>query len=169
GLVQSRKRATMENELESQLEIARYLYQDINNDNDHLYILGPGSTVFALSRILGIEKSLLGVDIVHEGKIIAKDANEEKILSTIDNWAAKIVVTPIGGQGFLFGRGNQQISPAVIKKVGKENILVIATRNKLQQMGKLRVDTGDSRLDQELKGNIRIITGYEQEDTIEIL
>lgn len=168
GLVQSKKRATLSNEMENQMEIAQYLFQKMSDDHD-LYVLGPGSTVYALSRLLGIEKSLLGVDIVHNGEVIAKDANEDKILSTIDDQPAKIVVTPIGGQGFLFGRGNQQISPAVIKKVGKENILVIATRNKLQNMGKFRVDTGDSQLDEELRGGITVITGFDQERTVEIL
>lgn len=168
GLVQSKKRATLSNEIEDQMEIAQYLYRKMNNDSN-FYILGPGSTVYALSRILGIEKSLLGVDIIHNGTLIAKDANEDKILSAIDEQPAKIVVTPIGGQGFLFGRGNQQISPEVIKKVGKENILVIATRSKLQQMGKLRVDTGDPQLDQELRGDITVITGFNQERTVEIL
>ncbi|MFO7966545.1 MAG: ATP-NAD kinase family protein [Archaeoglobaceae archaeon] len=169
GLVQSKKRATLSDELESQMEIAQHLYQMMSNNSDHLYILGPGSTVYALSRILGIEKSLLGVDIIQNGKLIAKDANEDKILSIMGNQPAKIIVTPIGGQGFLFGRGNQQISPDVIKKVGRENILVIATRNKLQQMGKLRVDTGDYKLDQELKGNTRVVIGFNQETTVEII
>ncbi len=169
GLVQSKKRATMSDELENQMDIAQHLYHMMNDNSDHIYILGPGSTVHALSRILGIDKSLLGVDIVHNGKLVAKDVNEDKILSTIKGKRAKIVVTPIGGQGFLLGRGNQQISPAVIKEVGKENILVIATTNKLQQMGKLRVDTGDSQLDHELKGSIAVITGFNQQRPIEII
>ncbi len=169
GLVQSKKRATLSDELESQMEIAQYISHKMSGDSDHLYILGPGSTVYALSRILGIEKSLLGVDVIHKGRVVAKDANEDKILSTIEGHPAKVVVTPIGGQGFLFGRGNQQISPDIIKKVGKENILVIATTNKLQQMGKLRVDTGDSQLDQELKGDTTVITGFNQERIIEIV
>lgn len=168
GLVQSKKRGSPENEMENQMEIAQYLYQNMNKDRN-LYILGPGSTVYALSRMLGIEKSLLGVDVVYNGEVTAKDVNEEELLSTVENNSARIVVTPIGGQGFLFGRGNQQISPDVIKKVGKENILVIATRSKLQHMGKLRVDTGDSQLDQELRGNITVITGFDQKRTVEVL
>lgn len=168
GLVQSKKRATLNNDVENQMEIAQYLLQDMKND-PNLYILGPGSTVYALSRILGIEKSLLGVDIVHNREVIAKDVNENELLSTVDDKLAKIVVTPIGGQGFLFGRGNQQISPEVIKKVGKENILVIATRNKLQNVKNLRVDTGDSQLDQELRGDITVITGFNQKRTVEII
>jgi predicted polyphosphate/ATP-dependent NAD kinase len=166
-LVQSRKIASQNEELENQIEIAKYVSE--NMKKELVYILGPGSSVYALGRILGIEKSLLGVDIVHDGKLIAKDANEDRILSAIKNKDAKIIITPVGGQGFIFGRGNQQISPRVIRKVGRENILVICTRSKLHKIGKLRVDTGELNLDEELKGCIRVVTGYREERMIEVI
>lgn len=107
---------------------------------------------------MGLEKTLLGVDIIMDKNILVKDAKESDILSAIENRRAKIVVTPIGGQGFIFGRGNQQISAEVIKKVGKENIVVVATRSKLKEIDALRVDTGNLKLDEELKGEIDVIT-----------
>jgi predicted polyphosphate/ATP-dependent NAD kinase len=77
---------------------------------------------------------------------------------------AKIVVTPIGGQGFLFGRGNQQIGPAVIRKVGRENIIVVSTTDKLcaLRMQPLLVDTGESEVDALLEGYFTVVTGYKE-------
>ncbi len=167
-LLQSKKNPTLpiNEELLNQLEIAKYIAENIQHNV--YYILGPGSTVFALSRILMIEKSLLGVDILKNNKIIAKDVNEKQILEIVNNKPAKIIVTPIGGQGFIFGRGNQQISPEVIRKVGKENIIVIATKNKQKNIKKLRVDTGDAELDEELKGKIKVLVGYGKEVLVEV-
>ena len=167
-LLQSKKNPTLpiNEELLNQLKIAKYIAENIQHNV--YYILGPGSTVFALSRILMIEKSLLGVDILKNNKIIAKDVNEKQILEIVNNKPAKIIVTPIGGQGFIFGRGNQQISPEVIRKVGKENIIVIATKNKLKNIKKLRVDTGDAELDEELKGKIKVLVGYGKEVLVEV-
>jgi len=167
-LLQSKKNPTLpiNEELLNQLEIARYLAE--NMEHGVFYILGPGSTVSALTRLLGVEKSLLGVDIIKNHALVAKDVNEKQILEIITNKTAKIVVTPIGGQGFIFGRGNQQISPEVIRKVGKENIIVIATKNKLKNIKKLRVDTGDTELDKSLRGKIKVIVGYHEEALVEV-
>ena len=132
---------------------------------DHLYVLGPGTTTRAVAAHLGVEKTLLGVDLVLEGKLIAADVTEAQILEAIEGRVARIVVTPIGGQGHVFGRGNQQISPAVIKKVGREGIVVIATPEKLASFSgaPLLVDTGDPEMDAMLTGYIRIITGFKRE------
>jgi len=167
-LTQSRKIATpqIDEEFRNQLEIAKYFIERM--DKDIIYILGPGSTVYAIGKLLGVDKTLLGVDVVQGGKLIAKDVNEKQLVSIIDEKKAKIVVTPIGGQGFIFGRGNQQISPEVIRKVGKENITVVSTRNKLRKIRNLRVDTGDAELDKELTGKIKVITGYSEEKTMEV-
>jgi predicted polyphosphate/ATP-dependent NAD kinase len=127
-----------------------------------LYIMGPGGTIAAVTEHLGVDKTLLGVDVLENGKLIGRDVNEATLLDLLRGRKAKIVVTVIGGQGFIFGRGNQQISAIVIRAVGKENLVVVATPEKLATLhGRpLLVDTGDLKLDSELSGYIRVITDY---------
>jgi predicted polyphosphate/ATP-dependent NAD kinase len=140
--------------------IAFGVLDEMDRDPSAYYILGPGSTVKAVGDELAIDKTLLGVDLVHDGKLIGKDVNEAQLLQAIDGRRAKIVVTVIGGQGHLFGRGNQQLSPRIIRAVGPENIMVIATLDKLHALGgPLRVDTGDPDCDELLEGHVRVITG----------
>jgi predicted polyphosphate/ATP-dependent NAD kinase len=126
------------------------------------YVLGPGSTIKPIADRLEIKKTLLGVDVVLDKKLVASDVNEKQLLELITGKKTTLYVTVIGGQGFVFGRGNQQLSPAVIRMIGKQNINVIATPNKLATLrGKhLRVDTGDQTLDEELKGYHKLHTGY---------
>ncbi len=138
-----------------------------------LYILGPGSTVKAVADAIGVEKTLLGVDAVHNGKLIEKDLDENGLLKLLRKYRkVAIVVSPIGGQGFLFGRGNQQISPKVLRTVisknGKEGILIISTRNKLAKISELLVDTGDPGVDKMLKGYYRVIVGYNRFKIIKV-
>lgn len=138
-----------------------------NMQDDVLYLIGSGTTTAALMESLGLDNTLLGIDAIFNGELVASDLAEQDILSLLDEEAytsAKIVVTAIGGQGHVFGRGNQQFSPAVIRRVGSDNIVIVATRNKLRSLeGRpLRVDTGDTELDAELAGMKQIITGYEQ-------
>jgi predicted polyphosphate/ATP-dependent NAD kinase len=143
-------------------EIAAYVVDHM--DEGYLYVLGPGSTVFAIGERLGIDKTLLGVDVVYGNQVIGKDVNEQTLLRLIRGKKAKIVVTVIGGQGYIFGRGNQQISPAVLTAVGKENVIVIATQEKLLSLNSaLLVDTGDAECDRGLSGYTRVITGYNEE------
>ena len=126
------------------------------------YIVGPGTTTIGLVERFGYEKTLLGVDIIYDKKLVARDVNEKEILETIDTRRAKIIVTVIGGQGFIFGRGNQQISAEVIRKVGKENIMVVATKGKILSLkGRpLLVDTGDEEVNMMLRGYMRVITDH---------
>jgi len=155
-----------EEERELQKEVARELVEKMIDGI--YYILGPGTTVKAVAELLGLDKTLLGVDILLDRKMIAKDANERKILDMIGNGRSKIVVSPIGNQFFIFGRGNQQISPAVIRKIGKDNIVIISTKNKIRHARELRVDTGDSKLDKDLAGYIRVVTGFREETLMKI-
>jgi len=161
----------IESEKENREAIAKYLIEEM--EEDCIYIVGPGSTTKTIFDLLNLEKTLLGVDILFRKKIIVKDANEKEILKILnedEKTKAKIIVTPIGGQGYIFGRGNQQISPNVIRKVGKENIIVIATKNKLQTLNpkRLLVDTGDPELDEELKGYIKVVTDYKEETIVKV-
>lgn len=143
--------------------IAAYVAKEMTDDD--LYVLGPGSTIKPIGDELGIDKTLLGVDVVRNRRLLCKDANEKQLLALVEGKSARIVVTPIGGQGYVFGRGNQQISPEVIKKVGKSNITIVATKNKLNSLvGRpLLVDTGDEDVDKMLAGYVRVIVGYREE------
>ena len=131
---------------------------------DCLYVLGPGTTTRAIAARLGVAKTLVGVDVVQDGALIARDISEAELTRLVGISDARIVVSPIGGQGFLFGRGNQQLSPAVIRAVGLANIVVVATAEKLSTLGgePLRVDSGDPELDTRLAGHVRIVTGYHE-------
>ena len=160
-MVQTGKAASGAQDEEAMEAIA---YDVVENMKGY-YIIGPGTTTRAVMKKLGLKNTLLGVDVVHNGELVASDVSEATLLELIDGKKAKIVVTAIGGQGYIFGRGNQQISSDVIKKVGKENIIVIATENKLTSLrGKpLLVDTGDDKVNRMLSGYIRVVTGYRRE------
>lgn len=146
-------------EEESQEGIARFVLEFM--DQETMYILCPGTTTKRICDMLRLKKTLLGVDVLKNRRILAEDANEEKLLRLLETYSKTgILVSPIGSQGFIFGRGNQQISAEVIRKVGVENILVLSTPNKLSQTPVLYVDTGDRSLDDTLSGKIRVITGY---------
>lgn len=133
-------------------------------EKDVYYIIGPGTTTRAVLEELNLQYTLLGVDIVQNKKLIKKDATENDIINIINSSKAKLVITPTGNQGYLFGRGNQQISPMVIRKIGKNNIIVLATKDKLSQLSgqPLWIDTYDSKLNNELSGYIRVTVGYKE-------
>jgi len=132
---------------------------------DVTYVLGPGSTVGAIKERLGFEGTTLGVDIWRDGEVLALDAAESDILDALGERNV-IVVSPIGGQGFVFGRGNQQLSPAVIDRCDVE---VVASRRKLDDIGTLRVDTGDPALDTELAGWIQVRVGRYERRLVEVV
>lgn len=159
-LVQSSKAiSTGFDEEENKLAIARYLVE--NMERGIPYILGPGTTVKAICRVLNIPCTTLGVDVVLDGRILIKDAWEKDLLDILDKFGrAKVVITPIGKQGFIFGRGNQQISPRVLSRIPREDIIVVATQAKLKELRYLLVDTGDSELDTRLSGYIRVLVDY---------
>jgi len=133
-----------------------------NMEGDHLYIIGTGTTTKALMERLGLRNTLLGVDAVRNKELIGLDLNEPQLLNLIEGRRAKIVVGVIGSQGFIFGRGNQQISARVIRRVGKENIIVLATIEKILtlQGRPLLVDTGDPGVDRMLTGYTQVVTGF---------
>lgn len=156
-------------EHESQIAVARFIVEEMRPEAT--YILGPGTTIKCIADLLGVEKTVLGVDVFHNKKMI-KDVNEQKILRVVKEWEATwIVLSPIGRQGMLLGRGNQQISPEVIRRIGKNHIIVVATKNKIQGIddGVLRIDTGDPEVDRMLKGYIKVATDYREWRLMEIV
>ena len=131
--------------------------------DDELVIMGSGSTTEFIMEEMGLDNTLLGVDVVREQSLVASDVSAQRLLELIDGQASvKLVVTLIGGQGHVFGRGNQQLSPDVIRAVGRDNIIIVATKTKLQALEQrpLLVDTGDAQLDKELSGFVKVTTGY---------
>ena len=132
-----------------------------NIEDDILYIIGPGTTTRAIMDALGLENTLLGVDAIRNKRLLGSDLNETQLLHMIKGKKSKIVVTVIGRQGFLFGRGNQQISAELIRRVGKDNIIVIATKNKIASLrgSPFLVDTGDDDLNNQFEGHIQVASG----------
>lgn len=130
-----------------------------------VYLVGPGSTTRAILTGLVQDHTLLGVDVVLNQQLILKDASEREILKVIQGRPYQIIITPIGGQGYLFGRGNHQISPQIILGAGKENIRVGATLEKIGSLGgrPFLTDTGDKACDRMLSGYIRVVTGHRQQ------
>nr|WP_048146565.1 ATP-NAD kinase family protein [Pyrococcus abyssi] len=156
-LIQGSKEATPLDEEEEIEALAEALAEEII-ENDGIYFLGAGSTIKRIKDKLGIEGTLLGVDIVEvkggEVKLLVKDASEKDLLKFLDR-NPRVVVTIIGGLNFLFGRGNQQFSPEVLRRIGKENVIVVATRSKIKD-GFVRVYTGDKSVDSKFKGYIKV-------------
>ena len=130
-----------------------------------LYVIGPGSTTAAIMEELNLDNTLLGVDVVRDGKLIVSDANEASLLEVLAKHSgpAALYVTAIGGQGHIFGRGNQQLSPSVIAAIGPANVSVVAAKSKISSLDgrPLLVDTNDTQLDAELCGYREVITGYD--------
>ena len=162
SLVQSAKAGSVSGE---EASIDSITSDVINNmQDDYLYIFGPGTTTREIMAKLGLKNTLLGVDVVYKRKLLGSDLNEAQLLKLIEGKKTKIVISVIGGQGYIFGRGNQQISAKVIRKVGKENIIVVATKNKIVSLSGnlLLVDTDDDEVNKMLTGYIRVTTGLNE-------
>jgi predicted polyphosphate/ATP-dependent NAD kinase len=168
SLIQGAKMASpmTESEVRNQAAIAIYVIETMKPDV--VYIISAGTTTRTIGDLLDEKKTLLGMDLFCNKKQIAKDVNEKQILEAIKDKTARIIVTPIGGQGFIFGRGNQQISPEVIRQVGIDNIVVIATKNKMKNLKSLKVDTGDPELEADFRGTIKVVTDYKVERAVPI-
>lgn len=143
---------------------------DMMNDDDCQFLIGSGSTTAFLMEELALKNTLLGVDIVKDLALNSSDVTENELYQAITEYKGitKLVITLIGGQGHIFGRGNQQLSPRVIRAIlaqpdGIENIIIIATKAKLSALSKspLISDTGDAELDEMLAGFVSVITGYQ--------
>ncbi len=146
-------------------DLARYMIEEMERYPEHLFVLGPGSTTAKIQENLGLDHTILGVDLIKGKDLVELDVAEKDILKAAeDAEGIKIVVSVIGNQGFFLGRGNQQISPEVIKRAGLKNIYVLATPTKLKKLESLRADTGDKKIDTEIrdKGYFRVLQGFRE-------
>jgi predicted polyphosphate/ATP-dependent NAD kinase len=151
----------------SKKEIAQYIHENIETDT--LYILGPGTTLATIANSMGVTKTLLGIDAIINGKLVGTDLNEQGLLKLMKEYnKTKIIVTPIGGNGFIFGRASKQFTPEVLKLIDRTNIMIVATEDKISRLECLRVDTGDVSVDENLRGPVTVITGYKTETIIEV-
>ncbi|MEO6943630.1 MAG: NAD(+)/NADH kinase [Lacisediminihabitans sp.] len=163
GRTQARKAAMPASGHEAVVAAARGLAAKLCTDG--VYLLGPGSTVAEVAKQCGVVSTPLGVDVMRDGRIVIADASEHQLLDYLATVSTdvpvKAIITVIGGQGFLLGRGNQQISAAVLRRLGPDPLLVVATESKLIELAArpLLVDTGDRVLDRELTGYVKVVTG----------
>ncbi|MDM7860317.1 ATP-NAD kinase family protein [Alteromonas sp. ASW11-36] len=143
-------------------DMGDHLAELFDEYDDTMFVIGSGSTIKGAMQAIGLESTLLGVDLVFQGQVAGADLSADELLHRCQDKPVKIVVTTIGGQGHIFGRGNQQISPTLIRQAGRENIIVMGSKGKLQALDKrpLVIDTGDTELDAMLSGSMPVITGY---------
>src|SRR2546428_7825766 len=131
-------------------ELAMHFSELFEESPETLFLLGPGSTIHGIASALRLQKTLLGIDAVLPGTTIDTDLNEKRILAILDRHRdAKLVLSPVGAQGFILGRGNLQASPEAIRRIGTKNVIVVATPAKLETTPVLRVDTVAPSLDAE--------------------
>lgn len=143
-------------------DIAAQVIENMQDNPETLYVMGSGSTVAAIMSEIGLQNTLLGVDVVYDQQLIHQDLTANNLLEIVKSHPTKLVITLIGGQGHIFGRGNQQLSPDVINAIGRENIILVATKSKLATLNgrALISDTGDPDLDLQLAGPIAVVTGF---------
>ncbi|MEH6448809.1 MAG: ATP-NAD kinase family protein [Oleispira sp.] len=153
------------------VEVEELVLQDIAADvvqgmeDDTLYFIGSGKTTLAVMDELNLENTLLGIDAVLNHQLLKNDVSEADILNYLQQYTCRAVISIIGGQGHIIGRGNQQFSPEVLRALGKENIRVISTKAKISALeGRpLIVDSGDNELDDAFNGTIEVTTGYQDQ------
>jgi predicted polyphosphate/ATP-dependent NAD kinase len=162
GLVQGAKQVFEDQDEEmAKKAIARFVAEVMKGTPEILYILGPGGTTVALAKELGIEKTLLGFDAVMDGKLVGSDLNEREMLLMLSGTShARLVVSIIGAQGSVLGRGTQQVSPQVLREIGVDQVIVVATPHKLASTPVLFIDSGDRDLDASFGDYISVISGY---------
>ena len=144
-------------------ELSEHISDEIEENKDVLYLFGSGGTIDYIANKLNINNTLLGIDAVYNGKAIQNDLNENNILGLLEKYPkAKVILSPIGAQGFILGRSNLQLSSKVIRKIGIDNIIVVSTPSKILSTPFIRVDTGDKELDNLFleKEFIMVVIGY---------
>jgi predicted polyphosphate/ATP-dependent NAD kinase len=155
------------NEHEEIDEVAEYIVSVMRNDT--LYIIGPGSTAGRIMERLGLDHTILGIDAVFNGKAAGINMNETGLMRIIERYERTVLILGIiGRQGFFLGRGNKELTPAVIRKIGTDNIVLVSSITKLNDLKELHVDTGDPELDKELKGYRKVVFRYARERVLKV-
>jgi predicted polyphosphate/ATP-dependent NAD kinase len=152
-------------------EIAEHIIDEIKENENYLYFFGSGGTINYVANKIGVKNTLLGIDAVYNKKVVGIDLNEKKILKLLEKYPkSKVILSPIGAQGFILGRGNLQLSPRVIRKIGLDKIIVVSTPAKLAATPVIRVDTGDKKLDRQFakKEFFMVVIGYRLSRVVEI-
>jgi predicted polyphosphate/ATP-dependent NAD kinase len=152
-------------------ELAEHIEDEIEKNKDYLFLFGSGGTIDYIAKKLNLKNTLLGIDAVYNKKVVGADLNEENILKLLQKYPkVKLILSPIGAQGFILGRGNLQLSPLVIKKIGINNIIIVSTPAKLSSTPFLRVDTGDKELDHLFteKEFMLVVVGYRLSRVVKI-
>lgn len=152
-------------------ELSEHVIETIEQNNDYLFLFGSGGTIDYIAKKIGIKNTLLGIDAVYKKKVIGSDLNEESILKLLEKYPKiKVILSPIGAQGFILGRGNLQLSSKVISKIGLDNIIIISTPAKLTSTPIIRVDTGDKKLDNMFaeKEFMMVVIGYRLSRVVKI-
>jgi len=141
-------------------DIADWLIEEL--DPDTCYFIGSGGTTATLMEHLDIRNTLLGIDAIKNGQVLKTDCTENDLLELLSCHSCMAIISVIGGQGHILGRGNAQFSPQVLKLLGRDNLLVVGSKAKLKSLeGRpLYLDTTDPALDRQWAGIIPIITGY---------
>ncbi|MBU5626132.1 ATP-NAD kinase family protein [Oscillibacter sp. MSJ-2] len=160
GYLQNMKQSGFSTDREQLNDIAEFLVRHM--EREYVYAIGSGSTAKCIMRQLKLPYELLGIDLIQDHRLIANDVTEEQLFKIASAGKLRIIVSPIGGQGFLFGRGNHQFSERVLEKVGRDGISVMATAQKLISIsgGQLRIDCGEEEVNRQLSGYYQVIAGY---------
>lgn len=158
--LQNLKAPSPQSDNEAQESAALYVVDQM--EDDLFYVVGSGTTTAQIMKELELEHTILGVDIIKNKELIKRDATEQEILETVGDQAFKLIITPMGGQGYIFGRGNQQISAEVLRLIDKQDVIIIATPGKMRSIGNsdLLVYTLDDEIDQKMSGYYKVVTGY---------
>lgn len=159
-LVQQMKCASPDSDALIQTEIAAGVVDDMEDGT--LYLFCPGTTTAAVMQQMGYHHTLLGIDAVMDGQLVGSDLDSQGVAALCEGRPVRVLLTATGGQGMLLGRGNQQLTPALLRRIGRSGLMVLATPHKLMTLeGRpLRLDTGDEALDREWQGVIEVVTGY---------
>ena len=136
-------------------DAAEYIHDHMENDVD--YLIGPGTTCKSILALFNQEGSILGFDLFRNGRIMETSMDEARLYEVAGS-STRMIISPIGGQGFLLGRGNREISPRVLKKINPRNITVIASPRKLENLKVLYIDTGGEKIN--FPQYVRVLYGY---------